>query len=84
MTKNDIRKAVIDALLRVAPEADASSLSPTANLRDELDIDSMDFLNVVTHLHTTLAVDVPEADYAKLATLDSAVAYFAAKLGVAA
>lgn len=82
MTKDDIEKAVIDALLRVAPETDASALSRTANLRDELDIDSMDFLNVVTQLHATLAVDVPEADYAKLATLDSAVAYLAAKLGV--
>lgn len=84
MTKDDIEKAVIEALLRVAPEADASSLSRTANLRDELDIDSMDFLNVVTQLHARLAVDVPESDYAKLATLDSAVAYLAAKLGVTA
>ena len=50
-------------------------------LRDQLDIDSFDFLNVVIRLHDKLDVDVPEADYQKLATLDAAIDYLASQLG---
>ena len=52
-------------------------------LRDQLDIDSFDFLNVVIRLHDKLGVDVPEADYQKLVSLDSAIGYLASRLGVA-
>jgi acyl carrier protein len=80
MTPIEIRQALIDALSAVAPEGDYDRLKPGALLRDQLDIDSYDFLNVVVHLHETLGVDIPEADYQKLATLDGAVAYLAARL----
>lgn len=80
MTEDQIRDAVVQALVRVAPEAEAASLPPGANLREELDLDSMDFLRVVTELHERLKVDVPEADYAKLATLEGCVAYLAKRL----
>ena len=50
-------------------------------LRDQLDIDSFDFLDVVIRLHDKLGVDVPEADYQNLATLDSAIDYLASRLG---
>jgi acyl carrier protein len=83
MTKDDIRAAILDALSSVAPEGDYERLKPDRPLRDQLDIDSYDFLNVVVHLHDQLGVDIPEADYQKLGTLDATVAYLAAKLGAA-
>jgi acyl carrier protein len=76
-TPERLRQVVIDALAKVAPEADASTLDPKQGLRDQLDLDSMDFLNFVLALHAALGVDVPERDYPKLATLDSCVDYLA-------
>ena len=80
MTRDDIRNALIDALASVAPEADFDALRPERPLRDQLDIDSFDFLNVILRLHGKLGVDIPEADYAKLATLASALDYLAARV----
>lgn len=83
MTRNDIAAILIDELGRIAPETDASRLDPNAELREELDIDSMDFLNLVTALSERLKIDIPEIDYPKLATFGHAVDYLAQKLGVA-
>jgi len=80
MTRDELRNTVIESLRRVAPEADPASLPANANLREELDLDSMDFLRVITDLHERLKVDVPESDYAKLTTLDACVDYLAARL----
>ena len=63
------------ALGEIAPEADLASLKPDVSFRDQLDIDSMDFLNFVIALHEALQVDIPEADYPKLDTLDGCVGY---------
>ena len=81
MTPEALRTVVIEALARIAPEIDPAQLDPGANLRDQLDLDSMDFLNFVVALHERLEVDIPEVDYPRLATLDSAAAYLAAKSG---
>jgi acyl carrier protein len=81
MTREAIREAVMRALTSVAPEIDPSSLSPEEPFRQEFDLDSMDFLNFVIALHASLSVDVPEADYSKLATLNGAVDYLAHRLG---
>ncbi len=80
MTRDEIRAAVLRALGDVAPEADLARLDPRAAFRDQLDLDSMDVLNFVTVLHDALGVDVPESDYSKLATLDAAVEYLAARV----
>lgn len=80
MTPEEIKSCVLDALLAIAPEADASSIAPTVPLRDQLDLDSFDFLNVVIALHKALEVEIPESDYARLATLDGAVAYLTEQL----
>jgi acyl carrier protein len=80
MNKDEIQTAVVTALRRVAPEADASSLDPKADIREALDIDSMDFLSFVTALHKGLGVDVPERDYAKIRTLEACVAYLAERV----
>lgn len=82
MTRDAIREAVVKALTSVAPEIDPASLSPDGAFRQEFDLDSMDFLNFVIALHASLTVDVPEADYPKLATLKGAVDYLANRLGV--
>ena len=80
MTQPDIRAVVQEELSNIAPETDVSSIGPTADLREALDIDSMDFLNFITAIHRRLGVDVPELDYPKLVTLDGAVKYLEAKL----
>ena len=75
MTENEIRSAVRRALGDIAPEANLEAIDPDASLRDQLDLDSMDILNVMIALHEALQVDIPETDYPKLATLNGAVAY---------
>ncbi|MDE3154653.1 MAG: acyl carrier protein [Acidobacteriota bacterium] len=81
MTRDDLRSAVIDALLSVAPEADPARLKPDVSLRDQLDLDSMDLLNFIIALHRALQVDIPEADYRRLMALDGCVTYLEEKLG---
>ncbi len=74
------RDAVLAALRGVAPEADAAAIAGDARLREELELDSMDFLSFVIALHAALGVEVPEVDYPQLATLDGAVRYLAPRL----
>jgi acyl carrier protein len=81
MSELDIRKVVQEELGNIAPEADLAAVDPAADLREALDIDSIDFLNFVTAIHQRLGVDVPELDYPKLVTLGGAIAYLEAKLG---
>lgn len=78
MTNDELKSAVLSALARIAPEGDYASLRPDQSLRDQLDIDSMDFMNFVVLLHQELGVDVPEAEYASVSTLDGCVAWLAA------
>ena len=75
MTPDDIRAAVLRALGRVAPEADLDNLKPDIGFREQLDIDSMDFLNFVIALHKELHIEIPERDYPKLSTLQSCTEY---------
>jgi len=80
MNQIDIGNAVREELNNIAPEIDMASVDPAADLREALDIDSMDFLNFITAIHHRLGVDIPEIDYPKLVTLDGAIAYITAKL----
>jgi acyl carrier protein len=80
MSEAEIRSLFLAALSDVAPEADLARLDPRADLREELEIDSMDLLNVAIGVHQRTGVEIPEADYPKLATLESAVAYLASRL----
>lgn len=79
MTPNEIREAVLRALADVAPEADPAMLRPDVDLRDQLDIDSMDFLNFVIGIHEQVHVEIPEGDYPRLQTLDQVVDYVVQK-----
>jgi acyl carrier protein len=78
MTNDEIRNAVFAALRRVAPEVDPVSLRTDVSIRDQVDLDSMDFLNFMLQLHAALGVDVPEAAYREVSTVDGCVAYIAA------
>jgi acyl carrier protein len=75
-----VRRAVVAALVKVAPEADPASLDARQPLREQLELDSMDFLNFVIAIHESLGVDVPEADYAQLASLVEAEVYLDRRL----
>jgi acyl carrier protein len=75
MTEVEIKKAVRDALSNVAPEVDLDAIDPAKDLRDQIDIDSVDFLNFVIGLHKELGIEIPDADVSKLVTLDGCVAY---------
>ncbi len=75
MTNQEIQKTVLRILGTIAPEADLSNIQPGVAFRDQLDLDSMDILNFVIALHKQFNVEIPEADYAKLATLDDCAAY---------
>jgi acyl carrier protein len=75
MTRDEIRTAALELLAEVAPELDAAALAGDVPLRDQVDLDSMDFLNYLISIHNKLAVEIPEGDYDRLATLDGLVAY---------
>lgn len=79
MTEAELKRVVLQALFSVAPEAEGEPLDSAANLRDQLDIDSMDFLNFLVALKDAMGVEVPEADYARVASLDDCVRYLAAR-----
>lgn len=79
MTGNHFREVVIDALVRVAPEVDPSALRDDAPLRQQVDIDSMDALRFFVALHERTGLDIPEADYARLGSIDAIVGYLSSK-----
>lgn len=83
MTEEELRDVVSRALKKIAPEADQSKIDAEEPLRDQLDIDSMDFLNFLIALHDAAKVDIPETDYPRLSTLRSTLEYLAQKKGVA-
>ena len=76
----DVRAGVIAAIKAVAPEVDADKLAPARRLRDQVDLDSMDWLNVIVGLHERFGVEIPETDYARLGSLDSICSYLLQRL----
>ena len=76
----ELRQILVAALGRVAPEVDASALAPDAELREELEIDSIDVLNLAIALHEATGVEIPERDYAEISTLARAAAYLRRRL----
>jgi acyl carrier protein len=75
MNTQEIKNTVLRLLGTVAPEADLASVKTDVAFRDQLDMDSMDILNFVIAMHKEFNVDIPEADYAQLMTLDGCAAY---------
>jgi acyl carrier protein len=79
MTKDECKKVVIDIIADIAPDEDLSTLKPEVRLRDQLQLDSMDFLDIVMELRKRHGIEVPEADYIQLASLDSCANYLTPK-----
>jgi len=83
MTDAEIQALVLREIGKIAPEADLDQIAPTVNLREQLDIDSMDALNIRIGIHEATGVDIPEADYPQMTTLDRCVAYLRARIRAA-
>jgi acyl carrier protein len=81
MTSDEIRRAFLEELTRVAPDLDAETIAGSDHLQDDLELDSMDVLNLVIALNARFNVAIPEADYRRIATPDLATAYLAEKTG---
>ena len=75
-----IRTEVLAIVKRLAPEVDPVRIIPDKPLRTQIDLDSMDWLNVLASIHEKLGVNIPETDYGKVVTLDGIVAYLAEKM----
>ncbi len=80
MTKEEISGAIVGIIEDILPEGDCSGLDAGQKLREQLDLDSMDFLDIVMELRKQYGVEVPEEDYPRLATLDSCIEYLEPKL----
>lgn len=83
MTIDEIRAAVLTLLKRIAPEADTAAIAGDEPIRHQIDLDSMDSLNILAGLAEVFAIEVPECDYGRLQTLDDMVAYVAERRVVA-
>ena len=75
MTKEEIRDEVLDILADIAPDEDLSDLDDSQSFREQMELDSMDFLDIVMELRKRHRVQIPEDDYVQLASMDSTVAY---------
>jgi acyl carrier protein len=74
-TRDDIRDEILAVLTTIAPEVEADEIEDDVLLRDQVDLDSMDWLNVLIGIHKRLNVDIPEADYQSLRTLADLMDY---------
>ena len=77
MTPAEVREVVVDILEGIAPDEDLSNLKDDIALREQLELDSMDFLDIVMELRKRYRVQIPEDDYVQLATMDSTIQYLA-------
>ena len=82
-TSDPIREALMALVHRIAPEADPAALAGNRPIREQIDIDSMDSLNLLDGIADTFGIGVPETDYGRLQTLDDMVAYVAERRGAA-
>lgn len=81
MTEAELKAVLFEEIATVAPEADPGAIAPDEDVRDALDLDSMDMLNVIAALHERLGVEIPEADAPQFFTVAGAVTYLAKRLG---
>jgi acyl carrier protein len=81
MDSSQIRNTAVSILGTIAPEIDPQQIDATRPLREQVDLDSMDWLNFLVALHQQLKVEIPESDYARLVTLDDVVDYLSARIG---
>ena len=75
MTRDEVRQAIIDILGDIAPDEDMSSIKDDVTLREQMDLDSMDFLDIVMELRKRFNIEVPESDYQELVSMASCIQY---------
>ena len=75
MTREEVRRAVVNILQDIAPDEDLSSIKDDLTLREQMDLDSMDFLDIVMELRKRFNIEVPESDYQELVSMDSCIKY---------
>lgn len=80
MDREELKQAILQTLTSIAPEVDPASIEPAQLLREQVDLDSADWLNFLVALHERLGVDIPDADVARLTTLDKLTDYCGRKL----
>ena len=77
MNNDEIRALVLAELAAIAPEVDVAALKPDRLLREQVDLDSFDWLRFLVALHERMKIEIPESDYRSLTTVDHLVAYLA-------
>ena len=80
MTREQVRQAILNIISDIAPDEDLGAVKDEEKLRDQFDLDSMDFLDIVMELRKRYSVEVPEQDYEELATMSSTVNYLLPKM----
>lgn len=75
MSDEEIKTMVLKEIKKIAPEADLDQIDPDTDLREQIDLDSMDILNLAIAIHERTGIDIPEADYPKMVTLAGAIEY---------
>jgi acyl carrier protein len=80
VSDSELRALILREVGNIAPETDLDQIDASSNLREQVDLDSMDMLNLLIAIHQATGVDIPEADYAKMASIDDAVAYLRARI----
>ncbi|KMP11370.1 acyl carrier protein [Candidatus Nitromaritima sp. SCGC AAA799-A02] len=75
MTRDEVRQAILNILADIAPDEDVDSIKDDAMLRDQMDLDSMDFLDIVMELRKRFNIEVPEKDYQQLVSMASCIQY---------
>ena len=81
MTAPDTRAVFLEELSHVAPDIDPGTVGDHDHIQDDLDLDSMDVLNLVAALHARLGIDIPERDYPEISTPHRAAAYLSSRVG---
>ena len=80
LSQKDVKRRVLEIIANIAPDEDLSQLKPDVRLRDQLQLDSMDFLDIVMELRKRYGIEVPENEFIHLATLDSCAEYLLPKM----
>jgi acyl carrier protein len=77
---DEVKSLVLREIQNIAPETEVDQIDPTVSLREQVDLDSMDILNLMVAIHEATGVDIPEADYPRIATIDACVAYLSVRM----
>ncbi len=81
MTNNEIRNIIINCIVEIAPGTDVSSINDSTSLRDQLNLDSMDFLDLIMELRKRYKIEIPKEDFPKIKTMNDFIIYLLPKFG---